>query len=130
MARQNAVDVAHLLGSKAVSYRRIVVGEPRCLYRIPFHAEDFWFKVLVSDTDFIFTGEHRRRESFTVPFCATIKDSWQNLGATTLLPALTAELGIPVYTQAGHSEGTVSSYLLSPVIFKFIRECNKVATTL
>jgi hypothetical protein len=122
VARRHAAEIARLLDSEAVSYRRITLGEPQCSYRVPFHAEDFWFKVLVSDTDFVFTGEHRRRESFTVPFCASLKQGWQNLAATTLLPRLSAELGISVYTSKRFTEADVSSRVLTPAVRKLVRQ--------
>jgi len=116
VARQHAVEIARLLGSKAVSYRRVTLGEPRCSYRVPFHADDFWFKVLVSDTDFMFTGEHRRREAFTVPFCAALKHPWRNMVATTLLPDLSDELGVYVYVPKDVTEAAVSARLLFPTV--------------
>lgn len=122
VARRHAVEIARLLDSEAVSYRRVTLGEPRCSYRIPLHAEGFWFKVLVSDTDFVFTGEHRCRESFTVPFIASIKQGWQNLAATTILPRLSAELGISVYTSNRFTEAEVSSRLLAPAVRKLVRQ--------
>ncbi len=54
--------------------------------------------VLVSDTNFVFTGENRRREAFPVPFCAAIKHSWLNIVATTLRSQISAEVGIAAYT--------------------------------
>ncbi len=126
IARQHAAEIARLLDSKAVSYRRVTIGEPRCFYRVPFHAEDFWFKVLVSDTDFVFTGEHSRQRSFIVPFCASFKKGWLNLGTITHLPKLSAELGVSVYTQEHHTEATVSSLLLSSSVRKIFQRLNFV----
>jgi hypothetical protein len=122
VARQHAVEVARLLNSEAVSYRRIVVEEPQCLYRVPFHADDFWFKILFSDTEFVFTGEHRRCGAYVVPFCAAIKRSWPNLVATKHLCSLSSELGIDVYTTDAFTQETVASHLLTPVVRKLIRQ--------
>jgi len=42
--------------------------------------------------------------------------------ATTPLPKLSAELGIPVYTQARFTEAAVSSRLHTPAVRKPVRE--------
>src|SRR5690242_2160164 len=88
IARRNAVELAKLLNSKVLSYRRIVIGEPRCIYRVPFHNENFWFKVLMSETDFVFTGQHRRCGAFTVPFLAALKQPDRNVGAAVYLSTM------------------------------------------
>jgi len=119
-ARRHAVEIARLLNSEAVSYRRITIGQPKCSYRVPFHAEDFWFKVLVSDTDFVFTGEHRRREAFTVPFCAALKHPWRNMVATTHLPRVSDELGVAVYSQKTCTDAAISEHLFKPTVAALI----------
>lgn len=121
-ARQHALAVAHLLDSEAISYRRITLGEPRCSFRVPFHAEDFWFKVLLSDTDFVFTGEHRRRDALSVPFCAALKHPWHNVMATTLLPRISEELGYSVYSTESFREAAVSARLLTPAVRTIVRQ--------
>jgi hypothetical protein len=120
-ARRHAVEIARLLDSGAVSYRRITIGEPQCSYRVPFHAEDFWFKVLLSDKDFVFTGEHRRRDAFTVPFCAALQQSWRNMGATTHLPRVSDELGVAVYAPERFTETAISVHLLTPGVAALVR---------
>jgi hypothetical protein len=130
VARGHAVEIAHLLDSKSISYRRRTSGEPVCLYRIPFHTEDFWFKVLVSDTDYIFTGEHRRQNSFSVPFCAAIKNGWKNLRATEHLAALSSKLGFPIYTIERSSEIVVSKKLLEPKTLKLLSQIDLVPVRL
>jgi len=130
VARGHAVEIARLLDSKSISYRRRTSGEPVCLYRIPFHAKDFWFKVLVSDTDYIFTGEHRRQNSFSVPFCAAIKNGWENLRATQHLEALSGKLGYPIYTIERSSEIAVSKKLLEPETRKILSQIDLVPVRL
>jgi hypothetical protein len=125
-ARGHAVEIARLLDSEAVSYRRITIGQPQCSYRVPFHANDFWFKVLVSDTDFVFTGEHRRREAFTVPFCAALKHPWRNMVATTHLPRVSDELGVAVYSPENFTEAAISVHLLTPAVAALIRRLDFV----
>ena len=120
-ARRHAVEIARLLDSEAVSYRRLTIGQPHCSYRVPFHIENFWFKVLVSDTDFILTGEHRRRGAFAVPFCAAVKHPWKNMVATTLLSRVSDELGVTVYAPERFTEAAVSSHLLTPAVAALIR---------
>lgn len=129
-ARRQAVEIARLIGSKTVSYRRITIGEPRCSYRVPFHAEDFWFKVLVSDTAFVFTGEHRRREAFTVPFCAAIKNPWRNMVATTLRSRVSDELGVAIYSPENITEAAVSAHLLTPACSRLLRQLDFAAIRL
>jgi hypothetical protein len=120
VAREHALEIARLLQSKAVSHRRLAAGEPHCSYRVPLHVGDFWFKVLVSDAEFVFTGEHRRRESFRVPFCASLKHPWSNLVTNTHLPEVSAELGMAVYTQERVSEESVASGVLTSAVRKHI----------
>ena len=120
VARQHAVDLANLLGSKTVSYRRAVIGEPLCYYRVPVHTEDFWFKVLVSDTDFVFTGEHRKRGALTVPFCFSVKQGWRNLGTTMPLKTISQELGLAIFAQNSQAEPAVSACLLKPTVHKIL----------
>lgn len=120
-SRRHAVELARLLNSNAVSYRRITIGQPQCPYRVPFHADDFWFKVLVSDSDFVFTGEHRRREAFTVPFCAALKHPWRTMVATTYLPRVSDELGVAVYSSERFTEAAISASLLAPAAAALVR---------
>jgi hypothetical protein len=122
IARGHSVVLAGLLNSKAISYRRRILGEPVCLYRIPFHTEEFWFKVLISDTDYIFSGEHRKGDAFSAPFCAAIKHGWRNLQVTERLTTLSAKLGFSVYTIKGSSESIVFKKLLEPHTHKLLSQ--------
>ena len=126
VARKHALEIAGLLKSKAVSYRKQTRGEPRCLYRIPFHSEHFWFKILVSDTAYVFIGEHRRNNSFTASFCAAIKHGWKNLLATKHLPILSAKMSMAVYSTNTFSEEIVSQNLLEPKAQKLISKIDSI----
>jgi hypothetical protein len=122
IARRNARELAEILKSKVLSHRRICIGEPRCPYRVPFHNEDFWFTVLVSETDFVFTGEHRRRGAFTVPFCVSLKQPHRSVGATIHLSSVSTKLGLPVYAIDASKESAVSARLLAPEVRGSIRK--------
>lgn len=129
-ARRHAAEIARLLNSEAVSYRRITIGQPLCSYRVPFHAEDFWFKVLVADTDFVFTGEHHRRGAVAAPYCAALKHPWRNMIATTHLPRVSDELGVAVYSPERFTETAISAHLLASPVAAIIRRINFIPISL
>lgn len=119
-AQQHAKAIAGLLSSKVFSYQRKNLGYPQCHYRIPFHVEEFWCKILVSDNAYVFTGEHKRANAFSCSFCAAVKNGWGNMDAKTHLPNLSLKLGVDIYTQPNRSESLLSSVLLSSDIKKLV----------
>jgi hypothetical protein len=98
VARRRAMAIADLLDSEAIAFRRVILGEPPCQYRVPIHAENSWVKALVSDTDFVREGEPRGRAAICVPSCGALKRGWRKVGATIILPKLSTELGFKIYT--------------------------------
>ena len=83
--------------------------------------------MLLSDTDFVFTGEHRRCRGFTVPFCACLKQPHQTVGVNIHLSELSRELGFPVYGTTSFKESAVSARLLTPDIRDLIRKLDLTA---
>src|SRR5262249_36922213 len=61
------------------------------------------------------------RDAFTVPFCAALRHSWRNMGATTRLPRVSGELGVAVYSPKRFTEAAISVHLLTPAVSALIR---------
>jgi hypothetical protein len=59
-ARVNALEIARLVGSKAVANKRHVIGEPYCHYKVAMHTRDFWFTVFVSRNAYVVRGNLKR----------------------------------------------------------------------
>ena len=122
VARRHAAEVAELLGSKAASNRAFVLGEALCPYKVPFHSEQFWFTVLVSDLTFEFRGNHKRGSGVPTPFCLTLKAPWKTMLATTPVPVLSRALGIDVYASELTSQAVPTALLLDAPIRTSLRE--------
>ena len=124
-ARRNADEIAQHLGSKAVAFSRNTKGWPHCYYRVPFSIDGFWFRILVSPSEYVFAGERSacrlNDRSLTVPFCASLKERWTEHLVTMHLPRLSEELGIPVYTQEEFTECDVRRGLLTPTVCNLLR---------
>lgn len=122
IARRHASEIARLLQSKVLSHSRIIVEEPHCPFRIPCHQGDFWFKVLVSDNAYVFTGEHRRQHAFRAGFAVAFKHPWINLGATHYAKGLSAALGFDVFQSALPNQDNSVDVLLTTPIRDLIRQ--------
>lgn len=97
VARSRARDIAGLLGTRAVAHDKNSWGEPSCPYKIPLHADDFWFSIFVSDTTYRFTGNHKRGHGEPAHFCLTLKTPWLNMHTTEHNPVLSREFQVPVF---------------------------------
>jgi len=111
LSRQAAEVVAGLLGSKVVSDRQIVIGEPQCHYAVRLNTEHFWFGARFSPSIYVTGGTHKRIGNAVVPFFASLKMPDRRMLADTLLPRASAELRIPVFvSEIGH--GPIASEIL------------------
>jgi hypothetical protein len=97
VARDNAVAVGALIGARATSSRRTVVGEPVCPYELRWNADPFWFGVRISESAYVVQGNHKKRFEPNVAFYASLKGP--NPAMLTRLPleSLSKELGVAVF---------------------------------
>jgi hypothetical protein len=107
-----------------LSHSRIIAGEPHCPFRIPCHQGDFWFKVLVSDSAYVLTGEHRRQRAYQAGFAIAFKQPWTNLGVTQHARALSAALGCDVFQSALPNQGNSEDVLLTAPVRDLIRQAD------
>ena len=115
VARVHALDVASRLGSKVISHRAYTFGEPQFCYRVPFHAEDFWCTLYLSDPAYKFRINPKRDADST--FCASLKREWLitvGLKVAKILPVVSKELGVDVFTTEYLDERCIAQRLLAP----------------
>ena len=120
--RSHAKEVAALLGSKVVSHRRVILDLPECPYKVPFHTDDFWFTLLLSDCDYLFNGQHKRGLGHDARFCVSLKSPYRSMFARTHYSQLSSLLGTPVYGPAKQPEQAVSGYFLREPVASILRQ--------
>lgn len=113
LAKQNAEAIAELTGSKVLRYNRIHQYEPTWSYRVPLHADDFWFSILVSDGSYMLSGEHKRQRAYIAPFAFSFKYPWTNLATTQLLPEISGKLKVQTFSAKISDD---SAFVGSPIL--------------
>ena len=111
-ARSDACEVADLLRSKVVTHRRKFLGEAAYPYKVPFHSEDFWFTVLLSDCTYEFTGTHKRGYAVPARFCLSFKAPFETMLTTTYVQSWSDVLGVSAYKRDGMPEDLPTPQLL------------------
>ena len=97
-AQRHARAIADALDSKVVSNQRYVLGDALCPYKVPFHSDEFWFTIFVSDLTYEFRGNHKRGCAVPARFCVTLKEPWETMLTTTPVPLLSRPLGVEVFS--------------------------------
>ncbi len=120
VAREAARTLAGLLGSRAVSQRRGVLGEPLCLYAVPLHAEEFWFNVRVSERACVVEARHRRH--FTLPATFSVALGQPYYGNTERSAELSGPAGAEVFVRAEPEWQVRAGLLLHPHLRPLLAE--------
>ncbi len=111
-SRQAAQAVAEKLGTKAVSDRQVVLGEPQCHYAIRTNSEHFWFGARFSPDIYVVKGTHKRIASLVPPFYVSLKAPYRPMLTNVKLPSISRELGVAVFvSEIAH--GPIASEMLS-----------------
>jgi hypothetical protein len=116
IARDFAVEVARIVGSKVVKNSRLVLGKAYCPYKVPLHTKDFWCTLSISDTSFTFRSNHRRQTVKVLELCnigVTAKSPSKFHPASQRVPAVSEVVGVDIYTTPHHSCERVAEWLLS-----------------
>jgi hypothetical protein len=116
VAKRNATAVATALASKRLIYSGQVVGDPQFLYRVPYHPDDFWFTILLSDLNFGVRGQRRINPVLKQHFDVAFTHPSPGLCLTTPYPVISRELGRVVYGMPGVAEDKAARVLLTPRI--------------
>ena len=100
--RQKAVadEIARLVGGKAGRNTIHVQGEPPSGYRVTLHRDPFWFRVRISDKEFVFAADHQRgageKGFFGVNLFKPWQMGWPQFRLRVAHKSLSKELGAPV----------------------------------
>jgi hypothetical protein len=126
LAKQSATEIARLLGSKRVANQSYVIGEPFCPYKIPMHADEFWCTVFVSDTTYVFRGNHKRptKEIYGLQDLSVhlkVRRSYWGVRNHKCLTRLSNELSVPMYANRTDDENFIRDVLLSKAILKHLQ---------
>jgi hypothetical protein len=98
-AREVAEKIASLVGSQAVANAQIVVNEPYCPFKVPFHNKQFHCFFWVSDAGYCFTAKRRPKTPWAEDFAVGIKEPYYSKGASILSPELSQLVGVSVFRQ-------------------------------
>jgi hypothetical protein len=122
LAREQARLIASLLCSKVVADRRIILGSPHCPFKVPFHLEDFWFTVCVSDCSYRIEGNHKKGAGVSTGFSASIKAPERTWGKTKRVDDLSAEIGLDLFAPKDQSADFLHSVLLEKSVRSILRQ--------
>ncbi len=114
-----AKEIAAMLGSKVRPNSVVVVGEEYSPFKIPMHTEEFWCFLYISDKTFSFTAKCRgKRYCDFIAYMMVPVD----YAFTEHCPAISAILGLPVYTCRAFTEDEVSEKLLSEKVVQMLHK--------
>lgn len=108
LSREVASAVAACLGSKVVSDRGIVLGEPQCHYAVRLNTERFWFGARFSPSHYVTRGTHKLIGKWALPFHASLKLPNESMLTQIPLQRASAVLGIQVFVSE-ISHGPIAS---------------------
>lgn len=117
LARENARQLAALLGCEAASQRRGVLGEPLCLYRIPLHADALRFDVRVSDRACVLEGKHPG----AAPATLSVALRQRRYANTEPAAELSRALGVDAFLPPEDGWRDAADALLQPPLLTLIR---------
>src|SRR5579863_9834178 len=122
LARGHALTISGLLSSKIVADRRIILGWPHCPFKVPFHIDDFWFTVCVSDCTFRIDGTHKKGAGVSSGFSASIKLPERAWGNTKRLDPLSTEVGLDLYAPKDQSMIPLQAVFLNESVRSILQE--------
>ena len=122
LAREHAHSIASLLSSKVLADRRIILGTPHCPFKVPFHLEDFWFTVCVSDCTYRIDGNHKKGAGVATSFSASIKAPERTLGKTKHVDDLSAEISLDLFASSDQSTEYLRRVILERNVRSILRE--------
>jgi hypothetical protein len=122
LAREHARSIASLLSSRVIVDRRIILGWAHCPFKVPFHLEDFWFTVCVSDCTFRIDGNHKKGTGVFTGFCASIKSPESTWGKTRRVVDLSAEVGLDLFAPKDQSTDLLRPVFLDKSVSSILRQ--------
>jgi hypothetical protein len=120
LARQHAHSIADCLSSKVVSDRQLIQGEPHCPFKIPYHLDDFWFTIRVSDCTYGIVGNHKRGAGIFTGFCASLKKPVPSM-TQKRVDELSMVLGVDLFVPKDESSARVKPVFLAETVRTALR---------
>ena len=121
LVREKAREIAKLLGSKAASTSRHVIGEPVGSYKVAMNMPEMWCSVTVGENSFVFSARAKPRRPEPDLYFLSIKRPEPCMFAVKVNALMSDALGVDVYKMEFVDEAVVHRQLTGGPSWNLLR---------